>query len=143
MDYCNLESLMAFRLFSQTYDPTDFSPEARAGAISQLIVIGLVIIAILILALRWKSTQNVQSIVIEGAKAIRPEEVMAMASLTLADTTESASSSRLAHIRMNILKHLPWFISQFSDRGEVSNGPIAWAGSTNCHLTLTSNHING
>jgi hypothetical protein len=50
---------MAFRLFSQTYDPTDFSPEARAGAISQLIVIGLVIIAILILALRWKSTQNV------------------------------------------------------------------------------------
>jgi cell division septal protein FtsQ len=105
MDYCNLESLMAFRLFSQTYDPTDFSPEARAGAISQLIVIGLVIIAILILALRWKSTQNVQSIVIEGAKAIRPEEVLAMASLTLADTTESASSSRLAHIRMNVLKH--------------------------------------
>ena len=105
MIHCSLESLMAFRLFSQTYDPTDFNPEARAGAISQLIVIGLVIIAILILALRWKSTQNVQSIVIEGAKALRPEEVMAMASLTLADTTESASATRLAHIRMNILKH--------------------------------------
>lgn len=97
--------LMAKFFFSQKYDPTDISPEARAGAISQLIVIGLVIIAILILAIRWKSTQHVQSIVIEGAKAIRPEEIMAMASLTLSDTTESASKKRLAHIRMNILKH--------------------------------------
>lgn len=100
-----LDVLMPFQLFSSKYDATEFSPEARAGAISQLIVIGLVIIAILILAIRWKSMQNVQSIVIEGAKAIRSEEVMALASLTLADTTESASQKRLAHIRMNILKH--------------------------------------
>lgn len=96
---------MSFQLFSQKYDPTDFSPEARAGAISQLIVIGLVILAILILAIRWKSMQDVQSIVIEGTKAIRSEEVMALASLTFADTTESASQKRLANIRMSILKH--------------------------------------
>jgi cell division septal protein FtsQ len=96
---------MALRFFSKTYDPADVNPEERAGAISQLIVIGLVIIAILILAIRWKSTQNVQSILIEGVKAIRPEEVMALASITLADTTEAASTKRLAHIRMNILKH--------------------------------------
>lgn len=96
---------MSFTLFSHNDDASDMNPEARAGAVSQLIVIGLVVIAVLILAIRWKSTQHVQSIVIEGVKALRHEEILAMASLTMADTTESASSKRLAIIRDKIRKH--------------------------------------
>lgn len=96
---------MPLNIFSHKEDPSDVSPEARAGAISQLIVVGLVVIAVLILAIRWKSTQHVQSIVIEGVKALRHEEILAIASLTIADTTQSASSKRLAVIRDRIVKH--------------------------------------
>lgn len=99
------EFVMLSDLFSTKHDASDISVEARASAISQLIVVGLVVIAILILAIRWKSTQHVQSIVIEGVKALRHEEVLAIASLTMADTTQSASSQRLAVIRDKILKH--------------------------------------
>ncbi|MFZ9760225.1 MAG: cell division protein FtsQ/DivIB [Candidatus Kapaibacteriota bacterium] len=96
---------MSFTFFSHNDDATDMNPEARAGAISQLIVVGLVLVAVLILAIRWKSTQHVQSIVIEGVKALRHEEILSLASLTIADTTQSASSKRLAVIRDRILKH--------------------------------------
>lgn len=96
---------MPLNIFSHKEDPSDLNPEARAGAISQLIVVGLVVIAVLILAIRWKSTQHVQSIVIEGVKALRHEEILAIASLTMADTTQSASSKRLAVIRDRIIKH--------------------------------------
>lgn len=99
------EFVMSFTFFSHNDDATDLNPEARAGAISQLIVVGLVLVAVLILAIRWKSTQHVQSIVIEGVKAIRHEEILSLASLTIADTTQSASSKRLAVIRDRILKH--------------------------------------
>lgn len=99
------EFVMSFTFFSHNDDATDLNPEARAGAISQLIVVGLVLVAVLILAIRWKSTQHVQSIVIEGVKALRHEEILSLASLTIADTTQSASSKRLAVIRDRILKH--------------------------------------
>lgn len=99
------ECVMALDFFTKTYDSADADPETRASAISQLIVIALVFIAILILAIRWKSIQDVQSIVVVGVKAIRPEEVLSMASINIADTTESASVQRLAGIRQRILKH--------------------------------------
>ena len=97
---------MPLHLFTSDEAINDRDPEARARVISQLIVIGLVTIAILILALRWKSKQEINSIVIEGVKSIRAEEVLALASIRTSDTTDVApSSARLSEIQQKVMKH--------------------------------------
>ena len=87
-------------------DTVEHYSDIRARLISQLVVMSMIIIALLILAIRWRNNQQIQTFSVSGNSAIRKEEIMALASLKPADTLGSTPAKyRLSEIRNQVMRH--------------------------------------
>jgi len=87
-------------------DTVEHYSDIRARLISQLVVMSMIIIALLILAIRWRNNQQIQTFSVSGNSAIRKEEIMALASLKPADTLGSTPGKyRLSEIRSQVMRH--------------------------------------
>ena len=87
-------------------DTVDHYSDIRARLISQLVMMTMIIIALLILAIRWRNNQQIQTFSVSGNAAVRKEEILALASLKPADTLGSnLGKYRLSEIRTQVMRH--------------------------------------
>jgi cell division septal protein FtsQ len=89
---------------AQSNNPAENSAELRTRLLSQLAVTALIICGLLVMALRWKMRQQVDSLSVSGVKAIRAEEILALAAIHEQDST-AEQQAQLAAIKSRVLRH--------------------------------------